>query len=405
MASTTTSIKFNPNGPSAPRGPRQTSCLKLVIPVVIATFALGISFAAPPARAVQIDGFTATGSMTSTRSFAEAVTLTDGKVLVIGGNGDANNSLELYNPATGTFSSLPTPPSSPSIHFTATLLLDGRVLIAGGASQPTRAFLFNPSTNTFSVTGNLITGRFQHTATRLPDGRVLITGGFECTSSPCTRIASSEIYDPITASFSPTGSLTATRNNARSILLDNGKVLVVGGISTGNFPTNSGELYDPVTGTFAPTPNMAYGRNDHAIAALRRGNILVIGGACCSFRAADYYDPATSVFALTGEMPQARWDLTANALKDGGALIAGGYSYNAAAATHDNVTSAERYNRATQQFTTTGSMTVPRSRHVSAALQDGRILICGGVAVRGTNVALDSCEIYTPDTIFADGLE
>jgi hypothetical protein len=169
-------------------------------------------------------------------------------------------SAEVFDPTAGTFSPLPTMTVERCGH-TATLLGDGQVLIVTGthdwvgASYQNTAELFNPTTGTFSATGSMARRPAKQTATILVDGRVLIAGGND---TGAASVASAELYDPTTGTFSTTGSMAKTRTLHAATVLADGRVLVIGGTShgwdfLGTFLA-SAEIYDPATGTFSLIP-------------------------------------------------------------------------------------------------------------------------------------------------------
>ena len=151
--------------------------------------------------------------------------------------------------------------TTPRIFHTATLLLNGKVLIAGGDDfnnrQLASAELFDPMTNTFTPTGDMTTGRSGHSANLLPGGRVLIVGG-QYHDQP-----SAELYDPSTGTFTTTAVFLPSGFGYQSTSLNNGKVLLSGdgiGCPNGNdgcFIINTSELYDPATGTVTVTGDYA----------------------------------------------------------------------------------------------------------------------------------------------------
>jgi hypothetical protein len=164
--------------------------------------------------------------------------------------------------------------------FTATLLRNGQVLIVGGTYRGTfvqygltSAELYNPATGTFSTTGSLNTGRYGHSATLLNNGKVLIAGG---TNSTGGALSSAELYDPTTGTFSVTGSVSCACGYDAT-LLPNGTVLFIGGFNGTNAVATS-ELYNPTSGTFASTGNLNVARAGPSSTLLGNGKVLVAGG-------------------------------------------------------------------------------------------------------------------------------
>jgi hypothetical protein len=197
-------------------------------------------------------GFAATTpSMNSARSLATATLLPNGMVLIAGGS--LLSSTELYNPVTNTFApAASTPVMNGGRSFaTATLLPNGKVLIAGGAANmsSTGALatteLYDPVANTFAASTPVMNAaRYVATATLLANGKVLIAGG---TRDGNTGLSSTELYDPVANTFAPsTPAMNAARAGATATLLPNGKVLIAGGVSFDVGYLSSTELYDPV---------------------------------------------------------------------------------------------------------------------------------------------------------------
>ena len=297
---------------------------------------------------------------------------------------------------------------------------NGLVLIAGGAVTTHVGFhddvvnqalataeLYNPAAGQFSPTGVLATARAGATATLLSDGNVLIVGGCGSTGSSTTSrlptlvLTSAELYDPQTGAFSPTGPMSDGRSNAIAILLQDGRVLVVGGNDSFGQPLASAELYDPSTGTFGPTGSMSSPRIQASVTLLPDGQVLVAGGRMPGtdsvtgmLASAELYDPATGVFMATGSMSVARAGHTATLLDDGLVLMAGG-------ATNGNrsvfLASAELYDPSSGIFHPAGSMTVPRVGHSATLLWGGQVLIDGGDQ-DPFNGGYETGELYDPRT-------
>src|SRR6266478_5596840 len=152
---------------------------------------------------------------------------------------------------------------------------------------------------TFDNTGSLNTARYVHTATLLPNGKVLVAGG----GTGVSELSSAELYDPASGSWSPTGSLTTARNDHTATLLPSGKVLVAGGDSSSGYLT-SAELYDPASGTWSATGSLNTARDNHTATLLPSGKVLVAGGFNSSgyLSSAELYDPTAGSWSATGSL-------------------------------------------------------------------------------------------------------
>jgi hypothetical protein len=232
--------------------------------------------------------------------------------------------------------------------------------------------------------------RAAHTATRLADGRVLVTGGIRTGEA---TLASAELYDPQTRRFSPTGSMTAVRSGHTATPLKNGLVLLAGGFDD-EAPVRTAELYDPATGRFERTGSLTAPRGGATATLLRDGRVLVAGGydGDGSLASADVYDSATGRFARTGSMRAPRAAHTATRLQNGRVLVTGGN-------TPDRVLrSAEIFNPQTGRFSATGSLTIRRHKHAAALLRDGRVLVLGGSDEQDWRNRYRSAELFDPRT-------
>ena len=333
-------------------------------------------------------GFTATGSMTTPRFSHTATPLNNGMILMAGGenkNGTVSSiaTAELYNPASGTFTATGALTVARAIH-TATLLSNGTVLITGGENSGgslASAELYQPATGTFSATGSMSRTRFSHTATLLNNGMVLIAGGLS---------SSAELYDPATGTFTLTGSMTTPRYGHTATLLSNGMVLITGGVGITSNPVASAELYNPATGTFSATGSMGTPRNYHTATLLNNGAVLVTGGISSGnsvpTATAELYSVATGAFTTTGGMATARADHTATILGNGTVLIAGGTNAT------NVVASTELYDPTSGSFGAVSSMTTVRYLQTATLLNNGTVLIAGGISLS----ALASAELYQP---------
>ncbi len=242
--------------------------------------------------------------------------------------------------------------------------------------------------------GPMIAARQSHTATLLQDGKVLIAGG----SNRVVVLASAELFDPVTGSFSDTGSMTTPRGGHEATLLDNGKVLITGGLGERENYLASAELYDSATRRFEPAGEMKIARVSHRATLLANGKVLITGGLSPDWpqqKLAEIYDPATGAFSPAGEMAVPRADHTATLLPDGQVLLGAGStgrSINAAV-----TQTAELFEPVTNRFTATGSLSVPRHKHAAVRLRDGKVLVIGGADTRLRGF-YNSAELYNPET-------
>jgi len=287
------------------------------------------------------------------------------------------------------------------VNHTATLLNNGMVLIAGGyatagSQLPVTPQLYDPAAGTFTPTGSMNTPRDSSAATLLNNGTVLIVGG--CCDSSRNPLTSAEIYDPVAGTFTYTaGSTSIARQYHKATLLNNGMVLITGGISGqyGSPPTNIAELYDPAAGTFTQIANpMMAARWNHTATPLNNGTVLITGGQDASFNtlaSTELYDPVAGTFTLTANpMNTARAYHTATLLNGGTVLIAGCGPPGASAST-----SAELYDPVAGTFTTTGSMSSARCFHTATLLEDGTVLVAGGYDPSFNY--LKTAELYDPN--------
>jgi N-acetylneuraminic acid mutarotase len=319
--------------------------------LMLACLMTAVVMRAPSASAQTADAnWKLTGGLNAARHSHTATLLRNGKVLVAGGysagpNPGVLSSAELYDPATETWSDTGSL-LAPRVSHTATLLPDGRVLVVGDGNVS--AEVYDPTSGTWSATGNLNFPRILHTATLLQNGKVLVAGGWDGASV----LKSAEVYDPATGAWSLTGSLGAARYLSSATLLQNGKVLVAGGSDDSDFSSTlvGVEVYDPEAGTWSPTGSLNAARDTHAAAALPDGRVLVVGGENWNrgfppgaLSGAEVYDPAAGTWGVIAGLNAGRGRHTATLLNGGEVLVVGGEAMTTA---HAVLGSAETYESA-----------------------------------------------------------
>jgi hypothetical protein len=364
---------------------------------------------------VGVASFRSVGSLNTSRAQHTATLLQNGKVLIVGGQNNLSSgndttlaSSEIYDPVSQTFSlsgSLNTPRSS----HTATLLPNGKVLIAGG-EQILDSYgdiggvftleLYDPTSGTFSVVPGSLTEALSP-ATLLNNGMVLFNESLSGFYSG--NVGPPQLYDPSTGIMSNTGYSVTNRVDGTytSTLLNDGTVLLAGGeawYGTASQTTNT-ELFSPATETFAATGSLVTPTMYQTATLLNTGSVLLAAGANLSgtngsmvdLNGAELYNPTAKTFATTGSLAIARTSHTATLLNDGTVLVIGGGTQTAP--TYLTGT-AELYSPTNQTFTGDGSLQIPRFQHTATLLNDGTVLVVGGGG--GNGLSLTSAELYAP---------
>jgi hypothetical protein len=335
------------------------------------------------------------------------VLLPDSRVLVLG---DKEPTVDLFVPATSrgpdTWKAAPDSISARAYH-TATLLdpVSGQVLVTGGESSRTATERFDPKTDTWTPAEPMGVGRSHHTATLLQDKQVLVTGGF---GSDGKAIDSSELYDVGNNKWLATGKLGLGRGMHAATLLPDGRVLVTGGVTHIDpkvaTPLRTAEIYDLKTQAWEPVPDMHIPRYQHTATLMQDGRVLVVGGQPVpppppkdkpapadpldfTIGTTEIYDPAKNTWTLAGNMAQPRRKHTATLLPTCHVLVTGGG--------HEHtgfLDGVELFDVHSGTWSTQSSLNRARNYHAAVLLNDGRVLVVGGSneGARGTY------ELYYP---------
>ena len=325
----------------------------------------------------------------------------NGGVLVAGGfdnNGAFLKSAELYDPRLNRWA--PTGSMLENLSGqTATLLQDGRVLVVGGqcglCSAPSTedAELYNPTTGTWSWASAMSVGRYLHTATLLQDGRVLVAGGYGEAPGQFEgqTWATAEIYNPANNTWSAAGSMSTARARAAATLLKDGQVLVSGGECDANgCITNSTDLYDPTTNTWSPTAAMLLQTFDHRQFALPNGRVIAVGGGIPSTGATaevEIYDPRAGTWTPGPSTLTPTEGVVGGVLSDGAIILAGGYQ-------GPDPTFSQVYLPGQQTWVPAGDNDTQRNTAVGASLDHNRFLLAGGWGGSFPTFTQASAEIF-----------
>lgn len=334
------------------------------------------------------------GPMTHARTNHTATLMPNGQVLVIGGDFVGGpccppQTAELYNPKSGSWS-LTNGLIIQRDAFTATLLNNGKVLVAGGLDNNgavADAELYDPTTGGWTTTGQLKVARSAHTATLLPNGQVLVAGG----GGGGGALTSAELYDPQTGTWTRTKNpMSVALGSQTATLLSNGQVLFLGLSTTSSSLQTLAELYNPQTDTWSMTNSPTTDRAGFSVTLLLNGQVLVAGGyntTTLPLTSAELYNPQTGKWTPTGSLGAGRFFHTATLLPTGQVLVAGGSDGSLTP-----LVSAELYDPTTGKWSATDSMNDGRRGHTATLLQTGQVLVAGG---SGNSNVLASAELYT----------
>lgn len=359
---------------------------------VLAGFVLPVSFCA--AR------FVPASPPITARVDHTATLLMSGKVLVAGGNGPGElRSAQLYDPESDSWSAAGNLTSGRYAH-TATLLDSGKVLVVGGYGNSgfgaggalTSVELYDPDTNTWNSWGQvpwIPSPRFRHTSTLLQSGEVLVAGGF----GTGEHLSSALSYVAPQTDWIFAGTLRVRRSGSSAVRMDSGEVLLVGG-TNGNILASS-ELYDPASRTWSLTSPMATPRTRTRVVKLASGEAMAVGGAGTDARgiaSSEIFAPASAGWRSGGSMSEARFDHTATTLPGGAVLVTGGVREQNQPA----FATAEIHDPVRNEWLPAGTMAAGRQGHTATLLASGKVLVVGGFS-SGTGT-LASAELFDQDT-------
>ena len=394
------------------------------------------------------------GDLSSGRLAPRTVLLGDGRVLVVGddgcdpeSNGATSTEVEVWDASTNRWQKT-ADLASPRARFVALPLRDGRVLVTGGMdaregshnSNPyvsySSAWAYSARTGTWSRAGIMRQARTDPAGAVLRDGRVLVAGGYYASdrwrsalsvnssprevpmielvvsrsgvladvapdTPPAPVLATAELYDPATNTWSATGSMAVPRYGASAVTLSDGRVLIVGQRVAWGGPYDIridqraytvAEIYDPKTGRFRLAGTLPTPMVNGALVALADGGALLVGGytkpddgPALPVRTTLRFGARALTWTATGRLATARSSAVAVRLRDGRVLVAGGYDAYVPTKT------AELYDPATGKWTAAPPMPAPRGGGAAVVLRDGSVLIVGGLGAHSHDSQYSAC--------------
>jgi len=335
---------------------------------------------------------TPAGALRTARTNHTATLLNDGRVLVVGGRGlDALSTLklvEVFTPKTKKWS-LAASLAHGRSHHTATLLRDGRVLLTGGTTHESAddgarfvaiasAEIYEPIKNEWKTVAPMHEARNGHTATLLDDGRVLVAGGAKTQRA---HLASVELFDPATGTWAFAAPLHLARWQHEAVRLADGSVAVVAGRSNHDHadagsgrPVADAERF--VDGGWQPLAPLAEPRQRTALVSF--GNQVTVIGGLSTTTATNYvesWSPGAAAWSLNeANLSVALSAHTASVLPNGDLVVIGGEPPHAV-----DTPRIQRWDKSRTRWCSAGNLVVSRKQHTATVLNDG-ILVVGGLS-------------------------
>lgn len=331
---------------------------------------------------------------------ASAALLGDSRVLVVRA-GDA----DLYDPDTRKFVAAGAPKGAPSLAAVVGLA-GGAAMVVGGWVNgcatppcPTATTQLFDAASGFSVAGMMSSPRARHTATVLLDGRVLVVGGIVSANQATTSTAEVGTVSAGKVAWAPVGSMSVPRWGHTATLLPGGDVLVIGGCSSEGAVVCSptAERFSPALGTFSPAGALAKSRTLHTATALPDGSVLVVGGKDDLFSPplarVERWLPSGAGFVAEESLPEGRVGHGAVRLGSGDVLLAGGSILTGVADVP--VATALRFRVGDRRWESAGTMSTARTDAASARLASGAALVAGGKQGVAPQTPVTGADLYT----------
>ncbi len=373
-------------------------------------FALIIFFGC--AATVSAQNWTTAAQLAEARMAHNVVELNDGRILIIGGGPTLQTSLasvEIFDYRDNSVAAAADMVQARMLAC-AELLDDGRVFVAGGATAMGSAInfceIYDPATDSWTAAASMSVRRERFAMVSLPDGRLLATGGIggAPNTSENLSLATCEIYDPATDTWTPSASLPSIRNSHSAILLNNGLVLCTRGYShTGGYYVDC-ELYDPLTDVWTPTASfLERGTGEHRMTMMADGRILRTGGWAGPQQWSEIYDPATGEWTATAPMNHRRSVHSQVLLENDRTLvIAGMDAIEGAESKQHSVSSVEEFDPQTNVWTEVEPLPVDVVWSMAHRLRDGQVAVFGGSRWENNQSAGASNQIFISNYAFDD---